>query len=128
VRKGQRAWKRLRCSWLGVNGVGVRVLVMRLISWNVRGLGGPEKRKEVRSLVKDKRPLILCLQETKLQICDDRVCSSVWDNLSGAFSFRPFVGASGGLLTVWDSSEVEVWSTGSFDHVLSIHGRFIVSN
>ena len=31
-------------------------------------------------------------------------------------------------MTVWDTSEVEVWSTTSFDHVLSIHVRFILSN
>jgi hypothetical protein len=31
-------------------------------------------------------------------------------------------------LTLWDPTEIEVWSSGSFDHVLTIHGRFIVSN
>jgi len=46
--------------------VGVRVCVMRLVSWNVRGLGGLEKRKEVKDLVKEKLPFVLCLQETKL--------------------------------------------------------------
>jgi hypothetical protein len=38
------------------------------------------------------------------------------------------LGASGGLVTMWDSSEVEVWSTTSFDHVLMIEGRFHKSN
>jgi len=38
------------------------------------------------------------------------------------------VGASGGLLIVWDSKEVEVWSSVSQDHVLQIHGRFIRTN
>lgn len=101
---------------------------MKLLSWNVRGLGGFENRQEVRALVKEKALWILCLQETKLQLCDDRVCSSIWEGQSKAFSFRPSQGASGGLLTVWDVSEVEVWSTASFDHVLSTHGRFIKSN
>jgi len=101
---------------------------MKLLSWNVKGLGGLEKRKEVRLLVKDKNPLILCLQESKLQLCDDRVCAAVWDRSSATFSFRPSQGASGGLLTIWDVSEVEVWSSCSFNHVLSIHGRFIKTN
>jgi exonuclease III len=101
---------------------------MKLVSWNVRGLGGFEKRKELRSLVKEKRPLILCMQETKLQLCDTRLCSAVWDGQQANFSFRPSQGASGGLLTIWDTTEVEVWSTSSFDHVLSIHGRFLLSN
>ncbi|GAU10132.1 hypothetical protein TSUD_420020, partial [Trifolium subterraneum] len=29
---------------------------------------------------------------------------------------------------MWDSTEVEVWSTTSFEHVLLCHGRFISSN
>lgn len=36
---------------------GLRVLEMKLISWNVRGLGSFEKRKEVCSLVQEKVPL-----------------------------------------------------------------------
>ena len=52
----------------------------------------------------------------------------MWDGQQATFSFRSSLGASGGLLTIWDSTEVEVWSSGSFDHVLSIHGWFIVSN
>jgi exonuclease III len=100
---------------------------MKIISWNIRGLGGLEKRKEVRKLVGDLCPSILCLQETKLQTCDVPLCLSLWGNSPHAFSYRHSVGASGGLLTLWDSSEVEVWSSESRDHVLWCHGRFITS-
>jgi len=34
---------------------------MTLLSWNVRGLGGMEKRREVRLLVGEKKPFIICL-------------------------------------------------------------------
>ncbi|MCH95720.1 endonuclease/exonuclease/phosphatase family protein [Trifolium medium] len=44
------------------------------------------------------------------------------------FSYRPSVGASGGLLTMWDPSEVEVWSSVSREHTLVCHGRFRSSN
>ncbi|MCI41742.1 cytochrome P450, partial [Trifolium medium] len=97
---------------------------MKIISGNIRGLGGLEKRNEVRKLVGDLNPLILCLQETKLQTCDDFLCSTLWGNSPHAFSYRPSVGASGGQLTLWDSSEVDVWSTESREHVLWCHGRF----
>jgi exonuclease III len=100
---------------------------MKIISWNIRGLGGLEKRKEVRKLVGDLCPSILCLQETKLQTCDALLSASLWGNSPHAFSYRPSVGASGGLVTIWDSSEVEMWSSGSRDHVLWCHGWFITS-
>ncbi|PNX84817.1 cysteine-rich receptor-like protein kinase, partial [Trifolium pratense] len=35
------------------------------------------------------------------------------------------LGASGGLLTIWDSAEVEMWSSVSYEHVLWSHGRFL---
>ncbi|CAJ2635027.1 unnamed protein product [Trifolium pratense] len=37
----------------------------------------------------------------------------------------PIAWASGGILTLWYSSEVEVWSTESREHVLWCHGRFL---
>jgi len=78
----------------------VRVVVMKILSWNVRGLGGLEKRRDVRLLVGEKLPIILCIQETKLQLCDDFVCASMWGSSPHSYSFRLSVGASGGLLTV----------------------------
>jgi hypothetical protein len=72
------------------------VFLMRIISWNIRGLGGLAKRKEVRRLVGEKNPVIVCLQETTLTVCDDFLCASLWGNSPHAFSFRPSVGASGG--------------------------------
>ncbi|GAU35629.1 hypothetical protein TSUD_30470, partial [Trifolium subterraneum] len=50
--------------------------------------------------------------------------STLWGNSSHAFSYRPSVGASAGLLTLWDTSEVEVWSTVSCEHVMWCHGWF----
>jgi len=34
---------------------------MKIISYKVRGLGGFEKRNEVRKLVGEKKPFVLCL-------------------------------------------------------------------
>jgi len=51
---------------------------MKLLSWNVRGMGGVAKRREVSQLVREKNPLILRLQETKLSMLDAFVCNSIW--------------------------------------------------
>jgi exonuclease III len=98
---------------------------MRIISYNVRGLGGFEKRSEVRRMLSEKKPYVLCLQETKLTIVDDLLLQSLWSKPSVGFSFQPSVGASGGILTAWDRNFVDVWSTSRFPHVLVICGRVI---
>jgi hypothetical protein len=96
---------------------------MKVVSYNVRGLGGGEKRVEVRKLVLEKKPLVLCLQETKLQEVNDVIINSIWGNSTGDFSYQPSSGASGGLVTVWDASRLEVLSSMSFEHVLIIRGK-----
>jgi len=57
-------WRRnqwLEFEWGGWFGVWGRVCQMKLVSWNVRGLGGPKKKREVRSLLNEKSPFIVCL-------------------------------------------------------------------
>ncbi|KAK2414609.1 DNA-(apurinic or apyrimidinic site) endonuclease [Trifolium repens] len=100
---------------------------MKIVSWNIRGLGGLEKRKEVRKLVGELGPSILCLQKTKLQTFDASLSLALWGNSSHVCSYRSSVGASGGIVTFWDTPEVEVWSSESRKHVLWSHGRFISS-
>jgi hypothetical protein len=55
----------------------------------------------VRKLVGEKHPDVVCLQETKLQLCDDFfMLISLGATTPHAFSFQPFMGALGGLLIV----------------------------
>ena len=60
-------------------------------------------------MVREKNPFILCLQETKLSVFDDAVCKSIWSDINVNYSFQPSRGTSGGLVTLWDCTKVEVW-------------------
>jgi len=51
---------------------------MKVICYNVRGLGGFEKRAEVRCLIQDKQPIVVCLQESKLNVLDDFFIKTIW--------------------------------------------------
>ncbi|KAK3218959.1 hypothetical protein Dsin_012929 [Dipteronia sinensis] len=46
---------------------------MECISWNVRGLGRPEKRRAVSIMVKKYKPSFLFIQETKVSSVDYRI-------------------------------------------------------
>lgn len=98
---------------------------MHIISWNVRDLGGGEKRREVRHMVREKNPSILCLQESKLSVVNDMVCKAIWNDNNVDFSYQPSIGASGGLITLWNCNEVEVWFSFNMDHLLGIQGQFV---
>lgn len=71
---------------------------------------------------------MLCIQEINLEVKDEGFCSSIWGSSSFDYSYWPLVGVLCGLLTMWDFSKVEVWSTCSFQHVMLIHGRFLTNN
>lgn len=73
------------CAW--------RVVLMKILSYNVRGLGGGEKRVEVRRLVQEKCPFVLCIRESKLRVVDDFLIKSIWGDAPCSYSFQPSVGA-----------------------------------
>lgn len=58
----------------------------------------------------------------------ERLVESVGGAAPYGFSFKSSVGASGGLITVWDSSRVDVWSPMSLGHALIIKGKVISSS
>ncbi|KAF8408937.1 hypothetical protein HHK36_005007 [Tetracentron sinense] len=76
---------------------------MRIVSWNVRGLGRGERRLDVRVLLWKLKPDLIALQETKLEEMNDRVVSEMWDNRQANWEFVASMGASGGQLVMWDS-------------------------
>lgn len=100
---------------------------MKVVSYNVRRLGGFAKRAEVRRFVQEKLPYVLCLQESKFSVVDDLLITSLWGNRSFRYSYQTSVGASGGIITIWDTSLVVVTCSWSFRHVLVIKGKVISS-
>ena len=71
-------------------------------------------------MVKEKRPMVVYLKETKLQVVDDCVIRLLWSSEPVGYSYRPSVGTFSGILCFWDVSEVEVWSTLSLEQILVI--------
>lgn len=51
-----------------VEDEGLLTHIMNLIVWNVRGLNDPSKQREVRSLIKRKRAVLVCLIETRVKL------------------------------------------------------------
>ncbi|KAF4393544.1 hypothetical protein F8388_023348 [Cannabis sativa] len=84
--------------------------LMKLLSWNCRGLGNPRAKKALRNLIRDQDPDVLFLMETKLV---HRRMDGVWRRLG--FAGGVVVGSSGaagGLCLCWkEGIEIEVVSS-----------------
>jgi exonuclease III len=100
----------------------------KIISYNIRGLGGVEKRKEILHLIYEKNPVVVCIQESKMEVVDQFLVASLWGSTDVGFSFRPSVWASRGIITLWNPLVVEVEFSVSFEHALIIGGRLKKDN
>lgn len=74
---------------------------MKILSYNVRGLGSTAKRKTIRDLVSKEQVDMLCIQETKLQLVDQRICAQVWGDSELEWQAIPAENRGGGILCVW---------------------------
>ncbi|KAG9446327.1 hypothetical protein H6P81_012455 [Aristolochia fimbriata] len=82
--------------------------LMKLLSWNIRGLGGPKKRANIKEVLRQEGVGLFVLQETKQsQILDPDVRSVAcfpdpqWKTVDA-------IEIAGGILIAWNPTEVEV--------------------
>ncbi|XP_066324011.1 uncharacterized protein [Miscanthus floridulus] len=76
----------------------------KLLFWNVRGINSQEKWDVIRGKIDESACQIVCIQETKRESFDQFYIKKFCPRSLDRFAFFPSVGASGGLLTVWNNS------------------------
>ena len=70
----------------------------------MRGLNSPDRKCAVRQKIIESQCVVACFQETKCMNFDVRKIKSFFPKQFDTFSFAPSVGASGGILVVWNSA------------------------
>lgn len=73
-----------------------------VLSWNVSGINSQGKWDAIRDKINESSASIMYLQETKRDNFEASYLSKFCPRHMSNFSFSPSVGASGGLLTVWN--------------------------
>ncbi|XP_010263157.1 PREDICTED: uncharacterized protein LOC104601500 [Nelumbo nucifera] len=92
---------------------------MKIVSWNVRGLGNARKRALIKEVLRKENPDIFLIQESKLMTIDKRWVRSVWRANGLSWVMSPSWGSSGGIVTLWKDEVLE--------GVEELMGRFSVS-
>lgn len=75
-----------------------------VLCWNVRGLNSDKKHLALSNAIMTSGCSIVCLQETKKQVIDLAFVKSCCPKRFDKFAYVPSHGASGGILTIWNSS------------------------
>ncbi|XVF65903.1 hypothetical protein PTKIN_Ptkin09bG0288100 [Pterospermum kingtungense] len=75
---------------------------MKLVTWNIRGLGRREKQRAVKRLLAKGRFDLVFLQETKLNKHNARLGRWLWGRDPFKIEFVNAIGSAGGLLFCWN--------------------------
>ena len=81
---------------------------MNILSFNSRGLGSGVKWSAIRKLTLTNNLDILCIQETKMEAIDRRICQYLWADCNVASECAPSINAAGGLLCIWNNDSFSV--------------------
>ena len=76
--------------------------MMKMLSWNIRGLGRREKRNRLRKLIRDNEIDVVLIQETKKEVISKEIVRSVWPDMEFDYLEVGARGYSGGLLCIWN--------------------------
>ena len=79
-----------------------------ILVWNVRGLNDRGKMDNLRKVVDDFRPSVVCLQETKLAHVSERDVASFLGSDFFEFVFLPAQQTRGGILIAWRDGSFSV--------------------
>lgn len=78
---------------------------IRILVWNVRGINSHNKWDAIRDKISESSASIVCLQETKRDHFDLQYLKKFCPRQLNVFHFSPSVGASGGLIIIWNSNQ-----------------------
>jgi hypothetical protein len=87
---------------LEVRGAAMISMNFNILTWNVRGLNEGRKRLKIRNLLSQWKVDIVCLQETKLKLVSNQLVHSLWRCPYKEWCHVDSIGASGGILLMWD--------------------------
>ncbi|PWA52592.1 hypothetical protein CTI12_AA450330 [Artemisia annua] len=75
---------------------------MKLISLNIRGVGECGKKRWIKSIIRNEKPDMIGIQETKRGVVDDEWVEDIWGGMGYGYTQLTATGNSGGILLIWD--------------------------
>jgi exonuclease III len=76
----------------------------RVLCWNFRGLNSDDRQHEIHLKFDESECDIVCIQETKCEVFDWRLICKFFPKRFNNFAHVPLIGASGGIIVLWNSA------------------------
>jgi exonuclease III len=76
----------------------------KILNWNIRGINSENKWNALSSKIEEINCDIICIQETKREHFDGQYLKKFCHKKFNEFVFLPSVGASGGMIIIWNGT------------------------
>ncbi|XP_039068387.1 uncharacterized protein LOC120214603 [Hibiscus syriacus] len=96
---------------------------MKILSWNIRGMGSDVKISELRRIIRVNRIEVVVIQETKKDDFSDLEIGRIWFDDEFDFRFSKAVGRAGDIITVWDKSRFQLEDSFIQSRLILIRGK-----
>lgn len=100
------------------------IIIMIILSCNIRGLGARIKQSMLRKAINSHQPWFVFIQESKLESINPKLATSIWKNPMVNWIISPLVGNSGGLISFWDSTYFSLQSSITGRNWIALVGSF----
>ncbi|KAK8675243.1 hypothetical protein V6N13_033312 [Hibiscus sabdariffa] len=101
---------------------------MKVVSWNVRGMGADVKWSQLRGLIKRHSVDMVFVQESKLASFSQLDAKRLWGDDEVNFRITSAEGRSGGLLVLWDKKRFTVSSSICERRFIALKGRWVLED
>ncbi|KAL8473622.1 hypothetical protein ACS0TY_030457 [Phlomoides rotata] len=85
---------------------------MKVMSFNVRGLGNKIKRNGIKQMIYQNRIDMCCIQESKIEKMEENIGREMWFDREFDWAWREVEGRAGGIISIWNRkvfSKISVW-------------------
>lgn len=98
---------------------------IKILFWNIRGINSQFKWDALRDKISESSCHIICIQETKRECFDPFYIKKFCPRSFDKFAFSPSIGASGGLITIWNNNlfDANVILVNSYSITVEFHCR-----
>ena len=87
------------------------MVLMKILTWNIRGVGRQEKRgkiRKIRKILKERNVNLALLQETKRVAISDKEVKALWEGKKIKYMAVDSEGLVGGLFCIWDPKVFQI--------------------
>lgn len=90
-----------REEWIRVGHRGEDKSKVKIISWNIKGLGSPTKNFSIKEVLRKYKANVIMLQETKKAFIDKKCFHTMWGGRNRDWIFTLASGSAGAMLMAW---------------------------